>query len=233
VLLAETKSPQEDDFDVRTVLFDRLNTGGEKLNPQELRNALYPGEFNKMLIGIARSDELTQVWGIPRRTADEDTHPSDSLVSNTLYKTMADCELVLRFFAIRETLLTNARGSLRRLLDSTMRRHYQDSEEQAAELKGQYMSCLRDLILVFDGKPFRLINGNRPSRPLYDALMVSLSLRSVGNLLDKKYDVQSRMKEALNDPDKYDVLVGRGNTIDAIRQRVSLASSILSGQQES
>jgi hypothetical protein len=56
VLLAETRSPEDDDFDVRRVLFDRLNTGGEKLSPQELRNALYPGSFNKMLIQIARMD---------------------------------------------------------------------------------------------------------------------------------------------------------------------------------
>ena len=61
VLLAETRKPEDDDFDVRTVLFDRLNTGGEKLNPQELRNALYPGTFNKLLMDVARSDQFTSV----------------------------------------------------------------------------------------------------------------------------------------------------------------------------
>jgi hypothetical protein len=233
VLLAETKSPHEDEFDVRTVLFDRLNTGGEKLNPQELRNALFPGPFNKMLIDIARSDEFTSVWGIPLRAPDEDDRVPDVLANNTLYRTMADCELVLRFFAIRETLLTNGRGSLRRLLDSTMRRHHSDTAAETGELKGQFMSCLRDLIEVFDGVPFRLPNSNRPSRPMYDALMVSLSLRSVGDLIDTKADVQNRLADALSNSEKYDILVGRGNTMDAIRNRVALASWILSGHSDS
>jgi hypothetical protein len=231
VLLAETKGVSEDDLDVRTVLFDRLNTGGEKLNPQELRNALFPGLFNKMLIEIARSDEFTAVWGIPSKSADEDKKIPESLANNTLFRTMADCELVLRFFAIRETLLTNARGSLRRLLDRTMHRHRDDSVAEIAELKSQYMSSLRDLIAAFDGTPFRLPQTSRPSRPLYDALMVSVSLRSVGDLIDNKAQVQLRLREALGNQEQYDILVGRGNTIDAIRTRVALASWILSGDK--
>jgi hypothetical protein len=41
VLLAETTRPEDSEIDVRMVLFNRLNTGGVQLNPQELRNALY------------------------------------------------------------------------------------------------------------------------------------------------------------------------------------------------
>src|SRR5262249_42554728 len=48
VLLAETTQPDESATDVRMILFRRLNTGGARLNPQELRNALYPGKFNEM-----------------------------------------------------------------------------------------------------------------------------------------------------------------------------------------
>ena len=231
VLLAETRNPNDDDLDVRTVLFDRLNTGGEKLNPQELRNALYPGEFNKMLIEIARSDEFTVVWGIPSKRPGEDDRIPELLAANTLYRTMADCELVLRFFAIRETLLTNSRGSLQRILDRTMRRHRDDTTSVIDELRGQYMSCLRDLITVFERSPFRLPNTNRASRPLYDALMVSLSLRSVGDLLDDAAGVRERLSQALANQGQYDILVGRGNTVDSIRERVALASHILGGNR--
>lgn len=225
VLLAETRSPHEDEFDVRTVLFDRLNTGGEKLNPQELRNALYPGEFNRMLLRIARDNLFTRVWGIPAYDANDEQ--TEALKKNTLYRTMADCELVLRFFAIRETLLTNRRGSLRKLLDDCMRRHAHDTSSETNDLENQYLTCLRDLADVFDGHPFRLPKGKRPSRPLYDALMVSLSLRSVGDLLARKKEVQANLSAALADREQYDVLVGRGNTIDAIRNRVSIATTIL------
>src|SRR5207249_4201222 len=53
VLLAET-ARGEDDFDIRMVLFRRLNTGGIKLNPQEIRNTLYPGQFGKLQKELSR-----------------------------------------------------------------------------------------------------------------------------------------------------------------------------------
>ncbi len=59
VLLAETSRPDESEIDVRMALFKRLNTGGVKLNPQELRNALYPSKFNDMLSSRSR------FWGRP------------------------------------------------------------------------------------------------------------------------------------------------------------------------
>lgn len=232
VLLAETRTPGEDDVDVRTVLFERLNTGGEKLNPQELRNALYPGKFNKMLIETARSDEFTQVWGIPRKTPDESKRIPEVLAKNTLYRTMADCELVLRFFAIRETMLTNSKGSLRRILDRTMQNHETDDQSTTSEMGSQYIGCLRELMNVFEGRPFRLPNTSRPSRPLYDALMVSVSMRGVGALHARAEEVRRRLSEALSDASKYDVLVGRGNSVDAIKDRVRLASEILTGSQD-
>jgi hypothetical protein len=229
VLLAETRSPTEDDFDVRTVLFDRLNTGGEKLNPQELRNALYPGYFNNMLIDIARSDPFTSAWGIPQQSPDEPQVIPDALAKNTLYRTMADCELVLRFFAIREALVGQSRGSLRRILDSCMRRHSDDSEAETSDFKNHYLTCLSALSEVFEGKPFRLPQTHRPSRPLYDALMVALSLAPGLHFVAEAPKVRTALRDTLANEDGYDVLVGRGNTVDAIRQRVTLASKILSG----
>lgn len=103
VLLAES-SRQADDDDIRMILFKRLNTGGIQLNPQELRNALYPGNFNDMLIRVSESDLFRDVWGIPKYDESENTNPSKELMENSLYKTMGDCEIVLRFFAIRDAL---------------------------------------------------------------------------------------------------------------------------------
>jgi hypothetical protein len=238
VLLAETRRPKDDDFDIRTVLFDRLNTGGEKLNPQELRNALYPGRFNKLLIELARSDDFTSVWGIPPKTREEEAEeiPED-LSRNTLYRTMADCELVLRFFAIREALMEDRKGSLRRLLDSCMEKHRHDLAETIDELRHLYTNSLTTLSVVFDGSPFVLSTTiKKPSRPVYDALMVALSLQG-GTSDSKKLQARSKIKaslsKALKDADTYDVLVGRGNTIESIRQRVRLASKILFGSKGS
>ncbi len=122
VLLAETKSTGENTIDVRRVLFDRLNTGGIRLNPQELRNALYPGTLNKLLIGLARSAPFTTAWKIPPYTPGEEKDPPEQLSNNALFASLADAELVLRFFALRDAFSTG-KGSLRQILDRYMAKH--------------------------------------------------------------------------------------------------------------
>jgi hypothetical protein len=225
VLLAEASNPEHDDFDVRNVLFERLNTGGEKLNPQELRNALYPGQFNKMLLESARYKTFVQVWGIPEYTPNEETQVPDKLANNTLYKTMADCELILRFFAIREAIIQNRKGSLRKLLDSCMKRHEQDDSTQVEFMQTLFKDTIDGLVIIFETDTFILPESTRPSRPLYDALMVAYSMRGQDNVEDDKSNVKAKMVQAFNND--YDAIVRRGNTIEDIKERIAVAKTIL------
>jgi hypothetical protein len=229
VLLAETTNPTESEFDIRMALFRRLNTGGIQLNPQELRNALYPGPFNEMLRRVSRSQVFTTIWGIPAKTKDEDTNPSKKLLGNTLYKTMADCELVLRFFAIRETIQRDLRGSLKKLLDDCIITHQHDSKSAAVTYGSTYLALLKSLYTTFNEQPFRLPTTNKPSRPLYDALMVALSFYTGFNPVTKAKQIAKRLEDYLSDKESYDILVGRGNTVEAIKDRVKLAEKILLG----
>lgn len=228
VLLAETAKGDED-FDIRMVLFRRLNTGGIKLNPQELRNALYPGLFNKLLRDLSRHELFTTLWRIPPKSKNEEDDPPASLLKNTLFKSMMDCELVLRFFAIRETILSDLKGSLRHILDKTMNNKQAVSAEEADGLKALFLNTLHRLINAL-GRDFIVLPGTkRPSRPLYDALMVAASMHQEVQFEPVAAEITARLRDTLTNPKKYDVLVGRGNTVDAIKARVALAEYILLG----
>ncbi len=227
VLLAETRGVGSDDIDVRRVLFDRLNTGGIRLNPQELRNALYPGELNALLIRLARSAPFTTTWGVPAFTEGEETEPSEDLLKNALFASLADAELVLRFFALRDAIVGRKTGSLRRILDRYMAETLRITVAELAEMERQFLSTLSRLVALFNGEPFRLPKTRRPSRPLYDALMIALSLKPTLNIEARQADIKAALEKALGSSVSYDVLVGRGNTIEAVRQRVALATAIL------
>jgi len=43
-------------------IFHRLNAGGSRLNNQEIRNCIYQGSLNEMLISIAKSTEFTNLF---------------------------------------------------------------------------------------------------------------------------------------------------------------------------
>src|SRR5262249_51818742 len=118
VLFAESpKTPKKDK--IRREVFERLNTGGQQLNAQELRNSLYSGDFNDMLIRLAGNRLFDEIWQIP--PYDDNyigDHISPQLAANKLFKRMQDCEIVLRFFAFRRA--TKIRGAVKRILDECM-----------------------------------------------------------------------------------------------------------------
>ena len=228
VLLAETSPPEDTEIDVRMALFKRLNTGGVKLNPHELRNALYPSKFNEMLKRLSRWHIFRDTWGIPRFTPEEDEVVPKAVQANALYKSMVDCELVLRFYAIRETVQENLSGSLQRLLDKSMKRHANDTPVLLVSLEKDFRQVLEFLYSVFEGRPFVLPQTNRPSRPAYDAMMVGTSLIGVSDVVGHEAAIRRNFIAATKDPVQYEVLVGRGNTVDAIKERVSLAQRLIS-----
>lgn len=230
VLLAETKATPGGELDVRRVLFDRLNTGGIRLNPQELRNALYPGRLNALLIELARSAQFTATWNIPSYQPGEESEPSDSLLKNPLFSSLADAELVLRFFALRDATLNGRTGSLRLILDRYMAENSNPDEATAKSMLDIYNSCLARLLSVFGPDTFRLPSTGRLSRPLYDALMVALSSDDSIDIEVNADAVRLALQTALQNPESYDILVGRGNTIGAVLDRVALAGVILRAQ---
>lgn len=227
VLLAETKGQGDDGLDVRRVLFDRLNTGGIRLNPQELRNALYPGGLNALLIKLARSQTFTEVWDIPPYRKGEEQEPSEQLLRNPLFASLADAELVLRFFALRDAILNDRQGSLRLILDRYMAANSNPDPTVLAEMNVLFSTCLDRLHGLFGEDTFRLKSTRRPSRPLYDALMIALSQNPENPIEDRSGEIKIALQEALDEHDSYDVLVGRGNTIGSVHDRVALAQSIL------
>lgn len=227
VLLAET-SRSDDSFDIRLVLFRRLNTGGVKLNPQELRNALYPGIFNKALHDISRDELFVKVWRIPQRTKTEDEQPTTELQRNILYRSMMDCELVLRFFGIRDAVSGKTKGSLRQIFDRTMQRYSLLNDEQVDLLRTDFLGTLQRVTKAL-GYGFHVLPDGQPSRPLYDAILVAAYAQRMTNLEENAEAIKAKLAAALAEPEQYDILVGRGNTLESIKARVALATTILVG----
>lgn len=217
--------------DIRRFIFDRLNTGGTKLNPQEIRNALNPGNFNKIIIELTRFDLFTEVFDIPPYVeADQnDYYENPERQKNSLYASMGDCQLVLRYFALKDK--TNIRGSMKAMLDRAMEALITEAEGEAWKL--EYKQRFRFLYDLFDARPFRLPpdekGRERVSAAIYDASMVAIN-----NLWEKreqvevnKAAVQQRMEAAMSDPASISLLTGQQNTANAVRDRIKLMSSIL------
>ncbi|MBK5945628.1 hypothetical protein CCR83_03975 [Rhodobacter veldkampii DSM 11550] len=217
--------------DIRRLVFDRLNTGGMKLNAQELRNAQNPGPFNDAIVELSRYSLFTEVFGIPAYTEKdpEDYYINPERQKNNLYSTMKDCELVLRYFALRDP--DNIRGSMKSMLDRAM--EVRLTPEKADLAKKEFREQFKFLYDLFGKNPFavpsRADGRERVSAAIYDAAMVAANRNWLrrDEIVKNRDKVISRMKEVIDSGVEYEVLIGRGNTAESVKDRIDLLQKIL------
>ena len=238
VLLLESESERSLDnritiADIRRFIFDRLNTGGTKLNAQEIRNALYPGYFNSAIVDLTRNRTFTDIFGIPPYTEanPNDYYENPNRQRNRLYATMGDCQLVLRYFALRDP--GNIRGSMKSMLDRAMQSRVSLAEDQVARLKEEYLSRLCAAAAIFSPRPFVLPpdekGRERVSAALYDATLVALhrNWRHQPTLEAASGAIRNRLQDEYEDVESVPILTGQGNTAQAVKDRISLLERIL------
>ena len=74
-------------------------------------------------------------------------------------------------------------------------------------------------------------DAEKISVPLYDGLMVVMG-RLLSENPERKFVKKSiidRLSAATEKPDAYDVIVGRANTADAVRERIKMMMTVLDG----
>lgn len=122
ILLQETAKTKEEAELLKQLVFERINSGGVKLEPQETRNAIYNGPLNKLCIRLARNADFCFLWGIPEPTNQELTNGQlpDEVLQNDDFRKMYDVELILRYFAYRQRKELQ-RGRLRDYLDKYLK----------------------------------------------------------------------------------------------------------------
>jgi Protein of unknown function DUF262 len=223
--LASTRNAE-----LRQIVFERLNTGGQRLNAQELRNCLYSSAFATLLVELAGNQTFNDLCDIPRY-ADHFVggNVSSELAENTLFKRMIDCELVLRYFAFR-----NARaikGSVKSILDKCMEINAGLTDDELMQLREDFNSRVDLAFKLFGTNAFRLpdLDDKKTSlsEPYYDAVMVACDrlFDSRQALLRKKVTLRDELKKQLSKPENRELVVGKANTADAIKKRLDFVEN--------
>ncbi|WP_438013265.1 DUF262 domain-containing protein [Psychrobacter raelei] len=172
VLLEETAKTPEEAEELKQIVFERLNSGGEKLTPQETRNALYNGPFNQLCIKLSKNEKFRKMWNIPLEGDSE-----EKLLRSEAYRKMDDVELVLRFFAYR--FLDEMSGTVETFLDDYLKQANTFSEKTNQELERLFNDVVDIAYALFNETAFiapvyeRQVH--KPQKTIYDPLMQSIA----------------------------------------------------------
>lgn len=231
VLLVESTAFEKTPNELRKFVFERLNTGGQKLNAQELRNCVFSGEFNKLLIELAGNSLFDDIWEIPRYEDNiRGEQISKKLAENALFKRMIDCEIVLRFFAFR--VKTFVKGSVKSILDNCMERYQNINVKEQTELKNLFITRLKACSEIFEDKCFKIPEKTgelKLSQPLFDAVMIGVDrlYENKDELIKHKKRIQSGLLKSFENKNTFDLIVGKPGTSQAIKDRAEFIESFL------
>lgn len=226
-ILAELTSNSEAAKFLKQKAFERLNTGRVEFSQQEVRNCLYGGQFNELLLKLARHPIFAEAWGIP--TDDN----SAGLEENNLYKKLEDAELVLRFFALRN--IEHFRLDLEDFLDLYMMKSLNFTDADINYLEELFVKTIAMAHQIYGEylfKPFDPQSQNwsqKPDRAYYDAIMVALSryLPDATKIISRKERIIEETKNLFNKPEAH-LLTGGGTTKAEIQQRIAIFDEMIS-----
>ena len=186
------------------------------------------------MIELSRDSLFAEIWNIPRydKNVDKLGHVSAVLKENELYRRMQDCEIVLRFFALREK--ANIRGSVRSMLDRCMEQRLEITDTECSNLREDFRTRLKLASEIFGDKVFRFEDENgkwQLSQTLYDGIMVALDRLWArrDHLLSARRRVVSSVANLLGKSSAFDVIVGHPNTAKAVRKRMDLLVRAIKG----
>ncbi|MTH63966.1 DUF262 domain-containing protein [Paracoccus shanxieyensis] len=170
-------------------IFSRLNKGAVELSDQEIRHALFPGDFDKLLSELAEIKEIKRFKQGRAPTSQNDAREGE--------------ELVLRYFAFKEAPEQYG-DNLSRFLDSFMEKTTKFDSAHISQLRKEFKASLAACKLVFDDEElFSDINKDRRRQGIvyYDLLMVSLGRIPTKTLRAKRSKVREAFAALCASPD--------------------------------
>jgi hypothetical protein len=167
-IIFQQKSPKDDDTSLYQI-FERINTSGKSLMPQEIRNCVYQGNLNSLLFKLNTKER----WRIMFGNVKEDSR-------------MRDLEFILRFFALKtDTILKAEKGniSLKKQLNEFMGAKANNSQGRISYLESDFNSTIDAIFQQFGDVAFYnvlasdLTTIRRRFYPtVFDAIMIATSI---------------------------------------------------------
>ncbi len=219
-IIFEQKYPRNDTGMFQ--IFERINTGGRTLKAQEIRNCVYQGKCNDLLFELNKHNSWRTILGLDV----EDSR-------------MADLELILRYFAMRDLHVRNE-GQLKQInlakyLNQYMSEKTDSTEEDILDMKQDFIKMIDKVFELFGENAFKNLKkesenfANKINPAIFDAISVATShaIRTGCKFTEENY--LEKYKNLLKDEEFHRVSSSRTTNIDNIKMRIQLAAEFLYG----
>lgn len=220
-IIFEQKHPESDDSSMYQI-FERINTSGRTLMPQEIRNCVYHGDFNTLLLSLNMDTNWRSLFG---------KQPDPR---------MRDMELILRFFALQKKHMPQTdveQLSLKKHLNKFMNDHMVMTREDMTQYANEFTNVMEFIYIHFGKHVFHNLSNTAEIKftekfhpTIYDAITIAtafaLRLRN-GETLKKSIGLENARISLLQKQEFIEYISKRTTNIDHINGRIKLAAKVL------
>jgi uncharacterized protein with ParB-like and HNH nuclease domain len=197
--------PTGDDTSLYQV-FERINTSGRTLLPQEIRNCVYQGSFNTLLFELNKLPNWRTLFG----SAEEDQR-------------MRDIEFILRFFALNSPefeALTQENISLKKFLNQFLGKFANLTDDQIANYIGA--NAFNNISSTIPGK----FSPNF-SPTIFDSISIATDQLTQEGFNFQTGTIQENRNELLHDDEYKFSITKETMRKDAIQKRIQKVKTLL------
>ncbi len=211
---------KQTDSELKYEVFTRLNSRGQPLLPQEIRNALYRGALNDLLFNLGETPFLREQLKIISE-------------KESAYSEMLDVEMPLRFLMFRQHWLLFS-GDSRRSMDAFMATHRGAKPAQLKLFKSDFLQTIARCKSLWGDTAFRrFANGTFRAQflaALYDAQMIAaaeLSVARVKHLESRTAAVVKATQKLFSDDAFEEAVRASTNTPSRVKYRIEKVKQML------
>jgi len=229
IVFMDKKSKEKSSGGVLYQVFERINTGGRTLTPQEIRNCVYQGEFNRLLISLNENPLWRDLYGQEKKDP-----------------RMNDIEFILRFFALGDKELLDRKVtqiSLKKELNDYMGNLEVEKEEVLKRLKKNFQQTIRFIHKKIGSNAFHNFLKDKEGNfkgdgslsekfhpTVFDAISIATKIVLERNKNIKVSNLEKKRLNLLKDSSFVEYSSIRTTNIENIRGRISLALKYLYGE---
>jgi len=203
-------------------VFERINTSGRTLLPQEIRNCVYQGKLNSLLFELNTMQHWRDMFGLPT----EDPR-------------MRDLEFILRFFGLSsDTMRTEQkeRISLKRFLNLFMDSHRNPTDDELATYRSRFTNAITFLHVAFGGTAFHNLSSTHPDKlvtkfnpTVFDSILIATDFALSHNHGRLPADAEATRRSLLSDEAYRAAITKETMRVASIRTRIGKATKMLFG----
>lgn len=211
---------RQSDPDIKFEVFQRLNTGGVKANPQEIRNSAWPGSLNNLILELSVNPRFHQLLHIRDRDR------------SAIYKEMRDAEFVLRYLTFRDTWMTFSGGMMRHM-DQFMATNQHMTDDDLVDVRRDFLSTLDNVAAALADHTFqRWVPESSSWRKqviaaLYDAEMFATRARDPDELRAASKEIVAGLQELFKHDDFRKSIDAATNTPALFKARIAMVSQVV------